>query len=113
MGYANLRYYVGGMADWVESGGPLEKVESANALPRSGQTMQTPISHRFSWTGFLDLLASWSLERLVGFWLGMIVVFGLIYWMAGISMGWGLQAGTVAVKPDLEGLGTAIYQIFG
>ena len=27
MGYTNLRYYVGGMADWVENGGAVEKVE--------------------------------------------------------------------------------------
>jgi ion channel len=99
------------MADWIENGGPVEKVEPAVAPPRSGQNLQSPIS-RTSWTGFLDLLAGWSLERLVGFWLGMILVFGLVYWGAGISMGWGLQAGNVAVKPDLEGLGTAIYFSF-
>ena len=111
MGYRNLRYYIGGMADWIENGGPVEKVESAAAPPRSGPNIQSPIS-RTSWTGFLDLLAGWSLERLIGFWLGMILVFGLVYWGAGISMGWGLQAGNVAVKPDLEGLGTAIYFSF-
>ena len=111
MGYRNLRYYIGGMADWIENGGPVEKVEPAAAPPRSGQNIQSPISHT-SWTGFLDLLAGWSLERLVGFWLGMILVFGLVYWGAGISMGWGLQAGNVAVKPDLEGLATAIYFSF-
>ena len=112
MGYTNLRYYVGGLAAWVESGGPVEKLESVNTLPRPRQTMQTPISHKSSWTGFLDLLASWSLERLVGFWLGMILVFGIVYWAAGIGMGWGLQAGSSAVKADLEGLGTAIYFSF-
>lgn len=112
MGYTNLLYYVGGMADWVESGGPVEKVEPAAAPPRSGQNIQSPISSNSSWSSFLDLLANWSLDRLVGFWLGMILVFGLVYWGAGISMGWGLQAGNVAVKPDLEGLGTAIYFSF-
>jgi hypothetical protein len=111
LGYRNLRYYIGGMADWIENGGPVEKVEPAAAPPRSGQNIQSPIPST-SWTGFLDLLAGWSLERLVGFWLGMILVFGLVYWGAGISMGWGLQAGNIAVKPDLEGLGTAIYFSF-
>jgi len=111
MGYTNLRYYVGGMADWIENGGPVEKVKPAAAPPRSGQNNQSQIP-RTSWTGFLDLLASWTLERLVGFWLGMILVFGLVYWVAGIGMGWGLQAGNIAVKPDLEGLGTAIYFSF-
>jgi hypothetical protein len=36
----------------------------------------------------------------------------LIYWAAGVGMGWGLQAGNTTVKPDLEGLGTAIYFSF-
>jgi potassium channel LctB len=112
MGYRNLRYYIGGMAEWVESGSPVEKLEPETAMLRTGQTVQPPISHKSSWTGFLDLLAGWPLERLVGFWLGMIVVFGVVYWVAGIGIGWGLQAGNVAVKPDLEGLGTAIYFSF-
>ncbi len=112
LGYRNLRYFVGGMAEWVESGGPVEKSEPVTAIPGPGQIVQTSISHQSSWTGFLDLVANWSLERLIGFWLGMILVFGLVYWGAGISMGWGLQAGNVAVKPDLEGLGTAIYFSF-
>jgi Ion channel len=42
----------------------------------------------------------------------MILVFGLVYWGAGITMGWALQAGNIAVKPDFEGLGTAIYFSF-
>ena len=112
MGYRNLRYYIGGMAEWVESGSPVEKLEPETAMLRTRQTVQPPISHKSSWTGFLDLLAGWPLERLVGFWLGMIVVFGVVYWVAGIGIGWGLQAGNVAVKPDLEGLGTAIYFSF-
>lgn len=42
----------------------------------------------------------------------MILVFRLIYWLAGIGMGWGLQAGNNAVKPDLDGFVTAIYCSF-
>ena len=57
-------------------------------------------------------MASWSLEQLVGFWLAIIVVFGFIYWVAGIGMGWGLQAGNTEIRPDLNGLGTAIYFSF-
>jgi potassium channel LctB len=58
------------------------------------------------------VLANWPLERLVGFWLGMIVIFGIIYWLAGIGMGWGLQAGSVEVHPDLSGFATAMYFSF-
>jgi len=36
----------------------------------------------------------------------------LIYWIAGVGMGMGLQAGTKAVKADGEGFVTAIYFSF-
>ena len=77
----------------------------------------TPVScpllgWRISWSNWLDILANWSLQQLICFWLGIIIVFGFIYWVAGIGMGWGLQAGNTEIRPDLNGLGTAIYFSF-
>lgn len=109
MGYTNLRYYVGGMEDWQQNGGSVQKLaESVSAQQSLRRTPLAAPGHLSA----LEILANWPLERLIGFWLGMIVVFGLIYWLAGISMGWGLQAGNVAVKPDIHGLGTALYFSF-
>lgn len=109
LGYSKLRYYVGGMAEWVEHGGPVER----NAAPVTARpaipALRFRASRRFSW---LEILASWPLGKLVGCWLGMILIFGMIYWLAGIGMGWGLQAGSAAVMPDLNGLGTALYFSF-
>ena len=111
MGYTNVRHYLGGMAEWEESGAPVERVEGQ--LPAQAmRTTQAVSARHVSWANWLDILANWSLEQLVGFWLGIIIVFGLIYWAAGIGMGWGLQAGNATVKPDLEGLATAIYFSF-
>jgi potassium channel LctB len=107
MGYTNVRHYVGGMAEWIETGGRVEKSDSP--VVRVTARSSVPVASRASW---LEIVANWPLERLIGFWIGMILVFGLIYWIAGVSMGWGLQAGNVAVKPDLNGLGTAIYFSF-
>lgn len=107
IGYTQLRYYVGGMADWAENGGAVEQVETTTAPVSSIAPARA--SHRLSW---LEVVANFSLEKLVGIWLGMIVVFGLIYWLAGIGMGWGLQAGNLRVKADFYGLGTAIYFSF-
>jgi potassium channel LctB len=109
MGYTNVRYYVGGMADWLESGAAVEKVERVVPERKPVGGTAHGASRHLSW---LEVLANWQLEKLVGFWIAMIVVFGLIYWLAGIGMGWGLQAGNTAVKPDLNGLGTAIYFSF-
>lgn len=103
IGYRNLRYYAGGMADWLEHGGAVAP------LPPAAAAAQAASSPGLLW---LEVVANFSLATLVGVWLGMIAVFGLLYWLAGIAMGWGLQAGNAAVNPDLPGLGTAIYFSF-
>jgi hypothetical protein len=109
MGYTNVRHYLGGMADWLEQGAPIEKSAAMiEATPVRSSARQN-ITRRLSW---LEILANWPLERLVGFWVGMIIVFGVTYWLAGIGMGWGLQAGNAEVKPDLNGFATAIYFSF-
>jgi hypothetical protein len=109
MGYTNVRYYVGGLADWAEHGGVVDKIDATTASAPVKLLAQLGTSRRLSW---LERLANLSLETLVSAWLGMILVFGLIYWLAGIGMGWGLQAGSSPVKPDLDGLVTAIYFSF-
>jgi hypothetical protein len=112
MGYTNVRHYVGGMTDWVESGAPMERVEAPLRTAQATRHIQPVSARRVSWANWLDILANWSLEQLVGFWLGIIIVFGFVYWGAGIGMGWGLQTGNTTVKPDFDGLGTAIYFSF-
>lgn len=109
LGYTNVRHYIGGMEAWVASGAPVERSSPPMAMSQARPSVGRNVTRHLSW---LEILANWPLERLVGFWLGMIVVFGGIYWLAGIGMGWGLQAGNAEVKPDLSGLGTAIYFSF-
>ncbi len=92
MGYKNIRHYIGGMADWVKEGGPVEKMDLpvADSSPRKfvrAETLKT-----WSWSRWLDVLANWPLDRLVSFWLGMILAFGFIYWGAGISYGVGASS---------------------
>jgi len=109
LGYANVRHYVGGLADWKESGGSIECNTPPVATPETFSIHQQRLARRLSW---LEMVANWPLERLVGFWLGMILIFGVIYWLAGIGMGWGLQAGSSVVHPDVGGLATSIYFSF-
>lgn len=110
MGYSNLRHYRGGMEEWVENGGPVESSAAPAAVKTAVPTRRQVAARGISW---LEMLAGWSLERLVGLWLAMIAIFGLLYWLAGMmGMGWGLQAGSVAVMPDLNGFATAVYFSF-
>ncbi len=109
LGYTNVRHYVGGLADWKENAGPIECNNPTPASPLERTTEGRRNARRLSW---LEVVANWPLERLVGCWLAVILVFGIIYWLAGVSMGWGLQAGSAEVKPDLSGFATAIYFSF-
>lgn len=99
------------MADWVENGGPIEKIDLGSA-PRWPRTLNDREPIGTPWAKSLDLLAGWSLEGLIGFWLGMIFCFGLMYWLAAAGLDSGLKAGNGAVQPDLPGFGTALYFSF-
>jgi len=109
LGYTNVRHYVGGMADWLDHQCPVEESQPTSVGQTASPSTRPLATRHVSW---LEIVANWPLQRLIGFWLGMIVVFGVVYWFAGIAMGWGLQAGSVPVKTDLEGFGTAIYFSF-
>jgi Ion channel len=111
MGYTKLRHYVGGMADWVENGGPIEKID-LEAVPWRAKTLKQNGAARRGWATRRDLLAGWSLEGLIGCWLGVIFCFGLIYWLAAARLDGGLKAGNGAAQLDLPGLGTALYFSF-
>ena len=109
LGYSNLLYYVGGMADWTENGGPVQPAVGATASVPTRSAAASIAPHRLSW---LKTVAGFSLERLIAVWLGMIVIFGLLYWIAGVGMGMGLQAGGTVIKADAPGFVTAIYFSF-
>ena len=97
------------MADWVASGAPVERSSPPVEMSQARPSVERKVTRHLSW---LEILANWPLEWLIGFWLGMIIAFGVIYWFAGVSMGSGLQTGNTEVKPDLNGLATAIYFSF-
>lgn len=97
------------MADWIESRAAVERSAAVISPTPMRARARRNIARRLS---HLEILANWPLERLVGLWLGMILMFGVVYWLAGISMGWGLQAGNAEVKSDLGGFATAIYFSF-
>jgi len=113
LGYKRIRYYHGGMSDWRENGGPVETDDLRDA-PRVMAVPKKDSSQpmRLSWSMALDVLGQWSIDKLFLFWLAMIVVFGVVYWVAGLGMGYGLQAGGNAVRFDFAGLVTAVYFSF-
>lgn len=110
LGYSHVRHYRGGIADWTESGAPVERGTSA-PLPR--RSLSVPISRREQWGSTLvAALEGQSTSGLFAFWLAMVATCGVLYWLAGMTPGHGLAAGGVAVGPGLDGFATALYFSF-
>jgi potassium channel LctB len=87
------------------------------ADPPARSTVRVPPrATRRSVTGqlvrLLDSLGDRSVASLISLWFWMIAIFGAIYWLAGVLMGHGLQAGGEPIASDLSGFLTAVYFSF-
>lgn len=114
MGYQNLRFYKGGMAEWTEQKGPIEGTSVTGSLlrPAAARDKPAPASRRNRLLSLIDALGDRSIGELLLVWLWMIIGFGVAYWAAGAWQGQGLRVGTTPVEGTVEGLLTAIYFSF-
>lgn len=132
LGYTNLRHYHGGIAGWRESGGKVQSSPASDAiadpelvaispLPRDADwtdliaTGHRPaaLGDRRSWTiDLLDLIERCSTTQLFSAWLGMIVLSGLVFWLASAVGDPWLKENGSPVDGGLSGLATAIYFSF-
>jgi Ion channel len=124
LGYTNVRHYHGGMADWKEAGGPVERsaaptpttsppvrlLEPPRERPRSPLVS---VSHRRQWgNAVLEWIERQSTSHLFLAWLVMIIFCGGVYWLASMSRYHGLVANGTSIDVNLRGLGTALYFSF-
>ena len=123
LGYTNVRHYRGGMADWTEAGGPVERlaapISTVDLVARLATTPQDrlrfqPLSvPRQQWgSGLLDVIERQPTSRLFLAWLVMVVLCGGVYWLAGLAPHHGLLARDTPVDASLRGLATALYFSF-
>ena len=120
LGYENVRHYVGGIADWKESGRPLEAQKAGKAeAATAGKPIASLPPQRFLIAGrdewlqrALDAVANSSFSALLGIWLWMVIGFGVAYWVGGIWLASGLTEGGTAVASGWRGLFTALYFSF-
>jgi Ion channel len=134
MGYTNVRHYRGGIAEWKETGLPVEAAtggaESAPAMlqPQAGskdgpqleplparraRPAQPSVSRRQQWgNALLDLLEGLSTSQIFLVWLGMVVACGLLYWLMGFAHRPGLVDSGKPVAVSLGGLLSALYFSF-
>lgn len=124
LGYANLRHYRGGIADWIEAGGPVESVTAplltaspasrlADTLRERSRPQSLHVPRQRQWESvLLDVIERQSTSQLFLAYLTMIVLCGGVYWLVGLSPHHGLSAGGTPVEMNLKGLATAIYFSF-
>ena len=130
MGYTHARHYHGGIADWQESGLPIETAAAASAgsleapppIPTPGESIAQPAraaARRITpgygrrWGGtVLDVVESLSAAQIFLVWLGVVLSCGAIYWLAGFAGHPGLVDGGRPVGGNLRGLLSAIYFSF-
>jgi hypothetical protein len=125
LGYTNVRHYRGGLADWREAGGPVERSAAPPPLtpgpavrllepprePLRSRPVRVPFRRQWE-----QAVLAWS-DRQSTFqlflaWLGMVVLCGVVYWLAGLPRHHGLVAGGVPVDMSLRGLAIALYFSF-
>jgi rhodanese-related sulfurtransferase len=111
LGYTRVREYPGGMQEWAERGGRIERtavappahlpVPAPRRLDRLRRTLR-PLSPAaaFAWA------SAQPVWLLFGVWLSVTVIFALLYWLAG-RVTTSLLSGGAPVVSDLPGLGTA------
>jgi hypothetical protein len=130
LGYSNVREYRGGLADWIESGGPLDSATRETSSPGQitqpigPQLLVSPdghlgrgparVSRESGWNdsvlGLVDRLSTFQLFTL---WIGTIALSGFAYWTIALFVDSRVlgEAG-VPIRADLSGLASALYFSF-
>ncbi len=126
LGYTNVRDYRGGMADWVESGGPVESAGGA-AVPidRGPVGPQLSVSPdgmigrvparltRWRWHDAVpELIDRLSTFQLFMVWAATVLFCGIGYWLGAVAGEHGLMEAGTPLGSDLHGLGGALYFSF-
>jgi rhodanese-related sulfurtransferase len=130
LGYSNVRYYRGGLSDWMESEGPTESVGEEASEPDSSATIlegppltvspsgeigRVPArsSQMRRWDrSVLSLIHRRSALQLFLIWIAMILLSGVGYWLVALVSNYGLAESGTPVGTDLKGFGTALYFSF-
>jgi rhodanese-related sulfurtransferase len=117
-GYTHVRHYHGGLADWIEGGGMMEKLfvpaAPGSDTPTELVNANAPSVSRYLRRGsvVIDFIERQSASTLLFTWLSMIIVCGIVYWLSGLGAEAGLKEHGRPVDLDLHGVMTAFYFSF-
>jgi rhodanese-related sulfurtransferase len=92
LGYARVRDYDGGLAEWTAAGLVAEKGDSSQLLTIATSPVRpaagTNTSRR---AGAMAWISQWSIGGLLGTWLTINLACGILYWMISFVPGHGLR----------------------
>jgi len=111
MGYANARYYRGGIENWTTHGLALEGTSQV-VTPADGPRANHAAPRLGRADRLADMLNDLPVRRVFEIWLGVILMFGLLYWIEGSLGAMALRVGDHASGPGWRGLGEALYFSF-
>ncbi|MGH7905446.1 MAG: rhodanese-like domain-containing protein [Candidatus Binataceae bacterium] len=121
LGFAKVRHYHGGIAEWRDNNGPIETGAGADGMPAqevsgSNENPSSVPDRRARLqpldSDWLDKIEGITTARLFLIWLAMVLSCGVLYWIDIMVRHRGLAEGGHPVAANLEGFATAIYFSF-
>lgn len=129
LGYPNVRDYRGGLADWAESGSPLENAAGIIASPNHSGGSGGPalgvspdgyvgsgparVLRNSRWNDSIsEIIARLSTAQLFIIWIITVVLCGLGYWAGALLGAHGLVEAGAPVGTNLSGLLSSLYFSF-
>jgi hypothetical protein len=109
LGYMRVRDFDGGIAEWSAAGLPVESGESPPMPATKAGAGSLPGGSR---TPPLAWIAGRSIGTLLGTWLAINFVCGVVYWLVGFVPGHGLVEGSRSMGHGANALLDAVYFSF-
>ena len=124
LGYANVRVYRGGIAEWKAAGLPIESStegvagDAVASRPRSMEVGRIRGAEAKGWRGrqwgnaIVDAIDRRSTSQVFLIWLEIILGYAVFYWFATVIGIGDLRDSGIPVGVGLRGIGAAIYFSF-
>ncbi len=117
LGYTNVRHYPGGLTEWFEHTTPGAPAAMAHAdvgvasaeTRRSGASERSALTRSNMSTRFVDALADRSVRELFQLWVGIVILWGIAYWVMSWLPGGALVLNGQPIASDARGALSAVY----
>src|SRR5437762_5610851 len=106
LGYTNVAHYAGGLTEWFAGAAPSEA--TAPSAPPARRTASA--DSLVTWPSrFVMSLADRSVRDLFYIWVGIVIVWGIVYWLMARLPGGALVRNGEMLPADAGGWLSAVY----